>query len=210
MTPAIEALASARLVPVLVVHDTGTAVALAEALLLGGLPVVEVTLRTAAAEEVLRVLAAGGDLVVGAGTVVTPEQVDRAVACGARFLVSPGLSAAVVERAVANGIPIVPGVATASEIMAALALGLEVVKLFPAAQLGGPDAVRALSAPFPSVRFVPTGGVSAANLADYLAVPSVLAVGGRWMVPADLLDRGDVAGIAHRCAEAVALARGMS
>ena len=195
-----------RVVPVVVLDDAAAARPLAEALVEGGLPVAEVTFRTAAAERALAAMAADGRLLVGAGTVVTAAQVDRAVDAGARFVVSPGFAPAVVERALELGVAVLPGVATASEIMAAVALGLSVLKFFPAEAGGGVAAVRALAAPFPQVRFVPTGGVTATSMPDYLAVPAVVAVGGSGMVARDLVADGRFDEIARRSAEAVASA----
>ena len=203
----LEGIARARVVPVVVVDDAAQGVLVASALRDGGLPVAEVTFRTAGARAAIEAIAREvPDVLVGAGTVVTAAQVDEAVDPGARFLVSPGLSAAVVRRAQELGVPVVPGVATPSDVIAALDLGLDVVKLFPANVVGGPAAVKALSAPFPGLRFVPTGGVGAANLLDYLALPAVLAAGGSWMVDAALVRAGDTAEITRRTREAVALA----
>jgi len=145
-------------------------------------------------------------LLVGAGTVLTPEQVDLAVDAGAQFLVSPGYSAATVARAAERGVPIVPGTVTPSEVMAALAVGLTTLKFFPASNYGGAGTLKAFASVFGQTRFVPTGGVSAANLGDYLSLPNVPAVGGSWMVPADAVDAGDFATIEQLCAEAVASA----
>lgn len=203
----LEGIARARVVPVVVVDDAAQGVLVASALRDGGLPVAEVTFRTAGARAAIEAIAREvPDVLVGAGTVVTAAQVDEAVDAGARFLVSPGLSAAVVRRAQELGVSVVPGVATPSDVIAALDLGLDVVKLFPANVVGGPAAVTAFSAPFPGLRFVPTGGVSAANLLDYLALPAVLAAGGSWMVDAALVRAGDTAEITRRTREAVALA----
>jgi 2-dehydro-3-deoxyphosphogluconate aldolase/(4S)-4-hydroxy-2-oxoglutarate aldolase len=201
----LPALRAARLVPVVVLDDAADADALAGALVAGGLPVAEVTFRTAAAQDSIRAMAARGDILVGAGTVFTPEQVDQAVAAGARFVVSPGLSRAVVERCGEHGVLALPGAVTATEVQAALELGLGTVKFFPAGTSGGPAAIKALAAPFGGVQFVPTGGVGPGNLADYLAVPAVAAVGGSWMVPRDRVKAGDFAEIRALCAEAVAL-----
>lgn len=196
-----------RIVPVVVCTDPARAAGLAEALVLGGLPVAEVTLRTPAALEAIRAMAAHGGVLVGAGTVRTAAQVDQAADAGAAFVVSPGLDAGVVHRAGERGLDVLPGCVTPTEIMAALALGVSTVKFFPAATYGGPAALRALSGPFGEVRFVPTGGVGPANLAEYLAVPAVAAVGGSWMVPATAVDAGDVDRIAALTAEAVTAAR---
>lgn len=196
-----------RIIPVVVVNDAARADGLAQALLEGGLPVAEVTFRTPAAPEAIRAMAKQADLLVGAGTVLTPEQVDIAVDAGARFIVSPGLRADVVERAQQLGAPVIPGAVTPSEVMAAQALGLATVKFFPASTYGGASAIKALHAPFRDVQFIPTGGVSLANLAEYLSLPYVPAVGGSWMVPADAVDAGDFELVARLSAEAVAAAR---
>lgn len=174
----LNALRGARLVPVVVLDAASDADALAGALVAGGLPVAEVTFRTAAAEDSIRGMSARGDIVVGAGTVLTPAQVDRAVAAGAAFVVSPGLSRSVVERCGEHGVFTLPGAATATEIQEALELGLTTVKFFPAGTSGGVPAIKAPSAPFADVSFVPTGGVGPANVAEYLVIPAVAAVGG--------------------------------
>lgn len=207
MQDPIDQLRAGRIVPVVVVDDAAQGVGVASALADGGLPVAEVTFRTAGARAAIEAITAERpDVLVGAGTVVTPRQVDEAVAAGARFLVSPGFNAAVVRAAQAAGVPILPGVATPSDIMAALEAGLTTVKLFPAGVVGGPSAIKAYSAPFGQVRFVPTGGVSVANLRDYLELPAVLAVGGSWMVEKALVTAGDFTEVTRRTAEAVALA----
>ncbi len=200
-------LARRVLVPVVVLEDAADAGLLADALVAGGLPVAEVTFRTAAAADAIRVMADRGDVLVGAGTVLTPAQVDQAVAAGARYVVSPGTSRAVVERCFEHGIPALPGAVTATEVQAALELGLGTVKFFPAGTSGGPAAIKALAAPFVGVSFVPTGGVGPSNLADYLALPQVVAVGGSWMVPADRVAAHDKAGLVDLISAAVATAR---
>jgi 2-dehydro-3-deoxyphosphogluconate aldolase/(4S)-4-hydroxy-2-oxoglutarate aldolase len=197
----------ARLVPVVVLDDAADAGPLAGALVDGGLPVAEVTFRTAAAADAIRAMAQRGDVLLGAGTVLTPAQVDQAVAAGAGYVVSPGLSRAVVERCAEHGVLALPGAVTATEVQAALELGLTAVKFFPAGTSGGPAAIRALAAPFGGVRFVPTGGVGPADVGDYLAVDAVLAVGGSWMVPRDRVAAGDVEAVRRLTAEAVALVR---
>lgn len=194
------------LVPVVVLHDAADAGLLADALVAGGLPVAEVTFRTAAAGEAIRAIADRGDVLVGAGTVLSPAQVDQAVAAGARFVVSPGLSRAVVERCGEHGIVALPGAVTATEVQAALELGLDTVKFFPAGTSGGPAAIKALAAPFGQVRFVPTGGVGPANLGEYLALPSVAAVGGSWMVPTERVAAHDRSGLVDLISAAVATA----
>ena len=209
MTPSdvLAALARARLVPVVVLDEAADAGPLAEALVAGGLPVAEVTFRTPAAGEATRAMADRGDVLVGAGTVLTREQVDEAVAAGASYVVSPGLGRAVVERCAEHGVLALPGAVTATEVQAALELGLSTVKFFPAGTSGGAPAIAALAAPFAGVRFVPTGGVGRSNLAEYLALDAVPAVGGSWMVPRDRIRAGDFAAVRRLTAEAVALVR---
>jgi 2-dehydro-3-deoxyphosphogluconate aldolase/(4S)-4-hydroxy-2-oxoglutarate aldolase len=206
MSDVLDRLAHHRLVPVVVLDDAADAGPLAEALVAGGLPVAEVTFRTAAAPDAIRAISARGDVLVGAGTVLTPDQVDAAVAAGAQYVVSPGTSRAVVERCRDHGVAALPGAVTATEVQAALELGLTTVKFFPAGTSGGVRAIAALAAPFTGVRFVPTGGVGPTDLLDYLALPSVAAVGGSWMVPRDRVRAGDFEAVRTLTAEAVALA----
>src|ERR1035437_4484298 len=206
----LSSLSAARLVPVVVLEDAADADGLAGAVVAGGLPVAEVTFRTAAAQDSIRAMSARGDILVGAGTVLTVAQVDQAVAAGARFVVSPGLSRAVVERCQEEGVLALPGAVTATEVQAALELGINTVKFFPAGTSGGAAAISALAAPFGDVPFVPTGGVGPKKLAEYLAIPAVSAVRGSWMVPRDLVKSGDFAGIQALTAEAVAMARTLS
>ena len=194
------------MIPVVVVDDVAGAELLADALVQGGLPIAEITFRTPAAAEAIRAVSARGDVLVGAGTVVTTEQVDAAVAAGAQYIVSPGTSRAVVERAAEHGVLALPGVVTATEIQAALELGIATVKFFPAGTSGGPAAIKALAAPFRNVKFVPTGGITPDNLADYLSIPSVLAVGGSWMVKPDLIRAGNTDVIVELVRDAVAQA----
>jgi 2-dehydro-3-deoxyphosphogluconate aldolase/(4S)-4-hydroxy-2-oxoglutarate aldolase len=202
-TDLASVLAGARVMPVLTVRRVSTAGPLAEALAAGGARCAEVTYRTPDAEQVLKEMAAHGGLTVGAGTVLTPEQAERAVSAGARFVVLPGFDEEVVEKCRELGVPGVPGIATATELMRALQAGLDTVKLFPAEPLGGIPMLRALAAPFPQARFVPTGGIDAPRLPAYLAHPAVLAVGGSWMATADHLRRGDYEEIRRLTAEAV-------
>lgn len=200
----LAALSRHRLVPVVVIDDARCADPLGDALVAGGLPVAEITFRTDAGVEALRRLAGRGDLLVGAGTVLTPAQVDEAVRAGAAFVVSPGLSRPVVQRCLDHGVLPLPGAVTATEVLAALELGLTTVKFFPAESSGGAAAVKALSAPFGGVQFMPTGGIGPANLADYLALPAVRAVGGSWMVPRGGI--GDTDAVAALVRKAVRLA----
>jgi 2-dehydro-3-deoxyphosphogluconate aldolase / (4S)-4-hydroxy-2-oxoglutarate aldolase len=197
-----------RLLPVVVLQDAADASPLAAALTAGGLRSVEVTFRTDAAAEAIRIMSENPDLLVGAGTVLTPAQVDAAVGAGAKFVVSPGFSTRVVTYCQSLGLPVFPGAATATEIQMALDAGLEIVKFFPAEQIGGAKMIKALSAPFRSVRFIPTGGVNTRNLADYLALPSVFAVGGTWMVAPDLLAAGKWDEVTRLTAAAVAQTKG--
>lgn len=193
-----------KIVPVVVLEQASSASDLAGALIDGGLPVAEVTFRTDAAEQAISIMATHPEMIVGAGTVLTVEQVKRAVEAGARYIVSPGTSRAVVEYCLSNSIPVLPGAVTASEIMTLLDYGIDTVKFFPAGTNGGPGAIKALSAPFTSVRFVPTGGINAANINDYLSLPSVPAAGGSWMVNPQLIAAADFSRIRDLTKTAVA------
>jgi 2-dehydro-3-deoxyphosphogluconate aldolase / (4S)-4-hydroxy-2-oxoglutarate aldolase len=186
----VTRLGRARVVPVASLDDGDQAEATARALQRGGLDCIEITFRTAAAAEALRRARAVDGMLVGAGTVLSPEQAAVAADAGADFAVAPGTNPAVVEACRALGLPFFPGVATPSEIETARALGRTTLKLFPAAQVGGVGFLRAVSATYPDVRFLPTGGIGADTAADYLAVPSVLAVGGSWLVRPELLRAG--------------------
>lgn len=183
MNNELDAVLAWRVIPVVTISDPDSAPSIAAALVRGGLPIAEVTFRSDGAEEAIAAIASHTDARVGAGTIINSELVDRAAAAGATFIVTPGFSAAVVERCLEIGMPVIPGVGGATDIMSALAYGLTVMKLFPADALGGPRTVRALSGPFPNVRFVPTGGVTAATAREYLAIDSVAAVGGSWITP---------------------------
>lgn len=196
-----------RVLPVTQLARAADAVPLAETLAAAGVPAVEITFRTSAAADAIAAACRAGPLVVGAGTVRTVAQASQAIAAGARFVVCPGFSRAVAEHCLAAGVPVIPGVATATEVMAADELGLDVLKFFPAEAIGGVAALRALHGPFPDVRFVPTGGISAQQLPGYLDVPSVLAVGGSWIAPPGLIEAGDWAGIGGLARAAVALPR---
>lgn len=202
-----ELLGRIGIVPVVVIDDAASAQDLANALVVGGLPLAEVTFRTPAAVRSLEVMAAFPGLTVGAGSVASAAQVDQAVEAGAAFVVSPGLSQGVVKRCQELDIAVFPGVATATEIMAARDLGLDVLKLFPCEILGGPKTLKALAAPFPGLRFVPTGGITPANVSDYFAEPSVLAIGGSWMVAPNLLLDKNFSRISVLAGEAVSLAQ---
>jgi 2-dehydro-3-deoxyphosphogluconate aldolase / (4S)-4-hydroxy-2-oxoglutarate aldolase len=204
----IGLLAAARLIPVITLHDASEAEPLGEALKAGGLPCAEITLRTDAAEEAIRILSQDPDMLVGAGTALSPEQARRAIAAGARFVVTPGFSNSVVRACQEQSVPVIPGTVTATEITVALEAEISVVKFFPAGTAGGPAALRALAGPFPMVRFIPTGGVTAGNMADYLGLSCVMAVGGSWIVAADLLASRNYTEVTRRTKEAVSLVGG--
>lgn len=194
------------IVPVIKLDRPEDAVPLARALCDGGLPCAEVTFRTAAAEQAIRAITqAFPEMLVGAGTVLTPEQVDVARDAGAKFIVSPGLNPRVVEHCQSRSLPVVPGISTASELEQALSLGLNIVKFFPAEQVGGLGAIKALSAPYGNVRFMPTGGVNELNIQSYLDFSKVLACGGSWMVPPALIAQGRFDEIEKRTRQAVNL-----
>jgi 2-dehydro-3-deoxyphosphogluconate aldolase / (4S)-4-hydroxy-2-oxoglutarate aldolase len=194
-----------RLMTVVVIDNATHAIPLGDALAAAGLTCVEITLRTPAALESLRILTQRTDLCVGAGTVVRAHQVDEVLAAGAQFIVSPGISAEVVLASQEADVPVFPGVATATEIQMSLDLGVRDLKFFPAETLGGVRALAALSAPFPEVRFLPTGGIGPATLPDYLQHPAVLAVGGSWIATRASLAAKDFASIRRLAAEAIAL-----
>ena len=205
MTDALTRACGPRVLPVATISDVALAAPLADALAAGGVAAIEVTFRTMAAPRVLEALA-DSELVVGAGTVRTVAQADEALAAGAQFVVSPALDDAIVRRCQDAGVPVLPGIATATELSRALALGVHTVKLFPAEPLGGAALIAALTAPFPEARFVPTGGLGIHNVADYLRLPSVLAIGGSWMVASKLLDAQDWDAVTQLTADAVGMA----
>ena len=188
MTEMMKKLQKIGIVPVVVLDREEDALPLAEALVKGGLPCAEVTFRTAAAEGAIRKMAkAYPDMIIGAGTVLTTEQADRAIGAGAKFVVSPGLNPKVTEYVLNKGVPMTPGVCTPTEIEAALQFGLDVVKFFPAEPSGGLKMIKALAAPYVGLNFMPTGGISAANVRDYLAYDRIVACGGSWMVSGKLV-----------------------
>lgn len=179
-----------RLVPIVVIDKAEHAAKLGEVLASGGLPLVEVTFRTPVAELAVRTLAQRGDLLVGAGTIISTEQADRAIEAGAQFLVAPGTNPKVIEHVLKRGVAMVPGVATPSEIELATSSGAEVLKFFPAETMGGVAALTAFTGPYPHARFIPTGGITPELLPGYLRLPSVLGCGGSWMAPRELLAAG--------------------
>ncbi len=194
-------------VPVVVLEDAKDAVRLAKALMDGGLPCAEVTFRTEAAEDAIRLMCKEyPDMLVGAGTVLTIDQVDRAVAAGARFIVSPGFDPEIVDYCLEKNIPVFPGCITPSEVAQAAKRGIEVVKFFPAEQAGGVAMIRSLAAPYTGMKFMPTGGISAKNLRDYLECDKILCCGGSWMVKSDLIHQGEFDRIRDLTREAVELA----
>jgi 2-dehydro-3-deoxyphosphogluconate aldolase/(4S)-4-hydroxy-2-oxoglutarate aldolase len=200
------AIAASRLLPVVVIDDAADALPLADALNKGGLRCVEVTLRTDAARPAMEAMARDTDLTVGAGTVLSLRQLESVLEAGARFIVTPGFATEIVRRCQALSVPVFPGVATATELHAAVDHGVGTVKFFPAQALGGLDMLEALAAPFAAMKFIPTGGINAATAPGYLRHPAVLAVGGSWMVAPRLIRSGDFAQITRLTAEAVRLA----
>ncbi len=205
MSTILEQIQQAGIVPVVVIDDPADAPALVGALMDGGLPVAEITFRTSAAADAIRAASkAHPDALVGAGSVVLREQVDVAVSAGASFVVSPGLEEGIITRTRDLGAEALPGCATPSDMMRARQLGLDVVKFFPAEASGGLPMIRAIAAPFPGLRFIPTGGISLANIEDYLAEPKIAAVGGSWMVPLASVRARDWAAITAATRQAVA------
>ena len=205
----INRLSAAAVVPVVVLDDAKDAVATAKALLTGGVDVMEITFRTAAAADSIKAVAENcRDMLVGAGTVITLEQCKQAVECGARFIVSPGFDEEVVRWCVENGIAVTPGCVTPSEIMAAMKLGLTVVKFFPAGVYGGLSAMKALSGPFGGIKFIPTGGVNGQNIGEFIAAPFIHAVGGSWVCPKADIAAGNFEKITELCKQARSAALG--
>ncbi len=206
----LEQISMIGLVPVIKVEDAADAVPLCGALAKGGLPVAEITFRSDAAEEAIRrVHEELPDVILGAGTVLTCEQVDRAVAAGATYIVSPGINPTVVKHCQEKGVPIVPGTANPSNVETALELGINTVKFFPAEALGGLKVIKAMSAPYGGVKFLPTGGVNEKNVGEYLAFPKVAAVGGSWMAPTDAIQAKDWGRIEELARSAVDLVLGL-
>lgn len=204
----LDKISELKILPVVVLNDAKDARPLAKALVEGGLPCAEVTFRTDAAEESIRIMTEEyPDMLVGAGTVLTTDQVDRAVAAGAKFIVSPGLNPRIVKYCVERDILIVPGCSNASDIEQALENGLEVVKFFPAEQAGGLPMIKALAAPYVNVKFMPTGGVNQKNINDYLSFKKIIACGGTWMVKSDLVEAGNFEEITRLTKEACELVK---
>jgi 2-dehydro-3-deoxyphosphogluconate aldolase/(4S)-4-hydroxy-2-oxoglutarate aldolase len=207
MNPILEQLSKLKIVPVIALNDAKDAKPLAKALCDGGLPCAEVTFRTAAAAASIRAMTeAFPDMLVGAGTVLTPAQADQAIEAGAKFIVSPGLNPRVVKHCLERKTLIVPGCVTPSEVEQAIELGLSVVKFFPAEAAGGLAMIKAMAAPYTGIKFMPTGGISEENIREYLAFNKIIACGGSWMVKQEFIDAGDFTIITALTKDAVALA----
>lgn len=211
MNELLKKISAFGIVPVIKINDVNKAVPLANALIKGGLPLAEVTFRTEQAEEsIKRICAEFPNMLVGAGTVLTIDQVDKAVGAGAKFIVSPGFNPKVVSYCISKGITIIPGTSVPSDMEAAMEMGLEVVKFFPAEQSGGVDYLKAVGGPYSNLKFVPTGGVNAKNINTYLSLKNVAACGGTWMVKEDMIARGDFDTITALTKEAVQTMLGFS
>lgn len=205
-TTLLPQLETYKLIPVIKIDHVDDALPLSNALAAGGLPVAEITFRTEAAVEAIRkVTSARPEMLIGAGTIVNVEQAKRAVDAGASFLVSPGMNRAVIEFSIENNVPVFPGACTPTEIMTAMEYDLNIVKFFPAKQYGGLSTIKALSAPFPSIRFMPTGGISETNLTEFLAFSGVIACGGSFMAPGKLINEKNFAEIQALTAKAVSI-----
>jgi len=208
MTNPFEELGRTGLVPVITINRSQDAVPLARALLRGGIACAEITFRTPSAEEAIRrICGECSETLIGAGTVLTVQQAERAVQAGAQYIVSPGFDAFVVDWCQEHHVPVLPGVATPTEITMALAKGLKLLKFFPAEEIGGVRMLKVLYAPYAEVRFIPTGGITPHNLAQYLALPNVVACGGSWMAPESMISESKFDEIAHLAGEARAIVR---
>jgi 2-dehydro-3-deoxyphosphogluconate aldolase/(4S)-4-hydroxy-2-oxoglutarate aldolase len=204
--PILTRIGHLKIVPVIAIDDAGGAASLGDALVAGGLPIVEITFRTAAAEQSIRALAPRKEILVGAGTVLNVDTARRAVDAGAKFIVSPGFNPKVVSWCVSNNVPVTPGTATPTDIEMALDHGLSVVKFFPCEAIGGLKTLKAIAAPYGMMQFIPTGGIDAGNLAEYLKFPKILACGGSWMASKELLAEKQFATITHLTRQAVEIA----
>jgi 2-dehydro-3-deoxyphosphogluconate aldolase/(4S)-4-hydroxy-2-oxoglutarate aldolase len=191
MADVLKKLAALKIIPMVVIDTAEHAGPFGDALVAAGLPVAEITFRTPTAEAAVRALADRGDVLVGAGTILTTEQADRAIDAGAQFLVAPGTNPRIVEHVLKRNLPIVPGVATPTEIENAISLGATALKFFPAETMGGVAALKAFAGPYPYARFIPTGGITRELLPSYFALSNVIACGGSWLAPRDLLQAGD-------------------
>ena len=208
MNQILEEISNIGVVPVVAIDHKYDAAPLADALTKGGLPCAEVTFRTPAAEESIRIMADQfPDMLLGAGTVLTTEQADRAIAAGAKFIVSPGFNPKVVSHCIEKNIPITPGISNPSDMEQAIEMGLDAVKFFPAVPSGGLSMIKALAAPYHTMRFMPTGGIGTQNLKDYLGFDKIICCGGSWMVKADLIKNGEFEKICNLTKEAKKLAK---
>ncbi|MCL2067076.1 MAG: bifunctional 4-hydroxy-2-oxoglutarate aldolase/2-dehydro-3-deoxy-phosphogluconate aldolase [Treponema sp.] len=204
MHAVLEEIKKTGIIPVIKIDDAAKAAPLARALIAGGIPCAEITFRTAQAEEAIsRIHGEVPEILLGAGTVLTTEQADRAIAAGAKFVVSPGFNPRVVSHCIEKGIPITPGCCTPTDIERALELGLEAVKFFPAEQAGGLEYIKAVAAPYTNISFIPTGGINAHNIVKYITFDKVIACGGSWMAGADLINAGEFDKITALCREAI-------
>ena len=208
MNAILTELGKIGIIPVIRIEDEGKAVPLARALIAGGIPCAEITFRSAQAEEAIALISKEvPEILLGAGTVLRPEQADKAIAAGARFIISPGFNPRVVSHCLGKGTLIAPGCSNPTDIEMALEMGLEAVKFFPAEQAGGLEYIKAVAAPYSSMYFIPTGGINVQNIAKYIAFKKVLACGGSWMAPPDLINAGDFGAIKTLCREAVQLVK---
>ena len=207
MSAILDQFKQMRVVPVVAIENAQDAMGLADALIEGGLPCAEITFRTAAAVDAMGIMARRGDILVGAGTVLTVDQVKAAVDVGAQFMVSPGFNPRVVGYCVENNITVTPGICTPSDIEAALGFGLEVLKFFPAEAFGGLKTLKAMSGPYGAIKFIPTGGISPNNLVEYLQFPKTLACGGTWIAKSNLISEGQFDQILSSAKEAVELVK---
>ena len=206
MEKMLQQIGEMGVIPVIKIDRVEDAVPLAKALVEGGMPCAEITFRTAAAPEAIKAMSeAYPEMLIGAGTVLTTEQADTAMKCGAKFIVSPGLNPETVKHCLKKGYPILPGVCTPTEVEAGLALGLDHLKFFPAEAAGGVKMIKAMAAPYTTVKFMPTGGINVGNIKDYLTCKAVFACGGSWMVPGDMITNGEFDKIKALVQEAVAL-----
>ena len=210
MNHVLARISQLQLVPLVVIDHAEHGAPLADVLVSGGLPLAEITFRTPAAEAAIRVMAARGDMLVGAGTVLTTELADRAIEAGAQFIVAPGTNPRVVEHVLKRGIPMVPGVATPTDIELAMSLGVTTLKFFPAETMGGVGALKALSGPYTDVRFMPTGGITSELLPNYLGLGQVIACGGSWLAPREMLAAGRFDSVKMLVEQAVKLLTGLS
>lgn len=205
MNEVLNSLRDLKLIPIATLNQAELATPMADALIAGGLPIAEITFRTDAAEAAIRTLARRGDLLVGAGTVLSTEQADRAIDAGATFIVAPGTNPQVVEHCQKRNVLMMPGVATPTDIELAMSLGLDTLKIFPAESIGGVKTLKAISAPYHHMQFVPTGGISMKNMMDYLILPQVLACGGSWLISQDNLANNQFDAIRTTVSETVEL-----